>query len=171
MTKKAKAVESAESKEEQVIVETPVTETITETNEEAVVETQADEEIGLPKPKGPKPKTASALADEEIGLPKPKDPKAKSVEGSEETILINDGAEGDAGQNYINDIEVEANDLSAQVSENELVYTDSDIKLQNILADLKTIEENDISFTKSEDLSVAIVHVEQAIKHIGKLRK
>lgn len=91
----------------------------------------------------------------------------------EETTVINDGAEGNAGQESLNDIPVDFEDVSAGEAEDETneIYVNADIKLQNILNDLQNIEENVFSFTKNEDLSVAITYVSEAIKQIRKLRK
>lgn len=86
----------------------------------------------------------------------------------EETTVINDGAEGDAGQDSINKIEVEAEVFD---SEKQSFLASAHIKSMNLLAELKHVRDADISFEKDENLEVAIVYAEKAVESIEKLRE
>lgn len=106
----------------------------------------------------------------------PVDSKTESEEGNiantPESTIINDGTEGNAGQDYLNSIEVDADVVEkAKDFEEENTFTSLHIKFQNALTDLERIRDARLSPEKDEDLEVAIVYVGQAAIALEKLRQ
>lgn len=164
-----KKVQKSETAPEEQLERNPAVETNTETQTEELNSELVDS-----------PEEVAETKSDEIGgggiKNPPKDEEEEdsivSPEILEESVDINDGAEGNAGQDSLNDIPVDFEDVgNNSVNEKEAIYVDADIKLQNILNNFNTIQENDISFTKNEDLSVAITYVSEALKAVEKLRK
>lgn len=85
----------------------------------------------------------------------------------EETTVINDGADGNAGQDALSEIEYEGEEVPAE----EDPFISLHVKFKNGLIALEQIRDSRLSPEKDEDLEVAIVYAEQAAKAIEKLIK
>lgn len=157
MSKSKKAEVPAEEVEKEIVSNVESADGVEVPESENPVQEEAIEEV-------PVEDNQQSSIDDDIAGGGPKNPPKKEEE--ENSIIINDGAEGDAGQDSLNEIEVDAEVFD---SEKQSFLASAHIKSMNLLAELKHVRDADISFEKDEDLEVAIVYAEKAVESIEKL--